>query len=68
MKNIKKPSASVDKVAAEEKITFIRHGVAATHNGPNLSHREIVEKLRTLRGRVKKDKMSVKEMIKEGRK
>jgi antitoxin (DNA-binding transcriptional repressor) of toxin-antitoxin stability system len=60
-------------VARGEKITITRHGVPAAMLVPvgqaeaKLSHREIVEGFRALRKRVKKGKLSVRQMIAEGR-
>jgi prevent-host-death family protein len=66
-------AALLDRVAKGEKITITRHGVPAAMlvpvgvTGARLSHREIVEGLRALRQRVKPGKMSVREMVNEGR-
>ena len=66
-------AALLDRVAKGEKITITRHGVPAAmlvpvgETGARLSHREIVEGLRALRQRVKPGKMSVREMVTEGR-
>ena len=63
----------LDRVAKGEKITITRHGVPAAMLVPveqqekKMTHQEIVEALRALRERVKPGKMSVREMIKEGR-
>ena len=63
----------LDRVARGEKITITRHGVPAALLVPveekeaKLSHGEIVEGMRALRKRVKRGKMSVREMVKEGR-
>ena len=63
----------LDRVARGEKITITRHGVPAallvpvTEPAPKLSHQEIIEGMRTLRKRVKPGKMSVREMVNEGR-
>jgi prevent-host-death family protein len=63
----------LDRVARGEKITITRHGVPAALLVPvgekeaKLTHREIVEGMRALRKRVKPGKMSVREMVKEGR-
>jgi prevent-host-death family protein len=63
----------LDRVARGEKITITRHGVPAallvpvSDTTPKLSHREIVEGMRALRKRVKPGKMSVREMVNEGR-
>ena len=66
-------SALLDRVAKGEKITITRHGVPAalllpvTGREARLSHREIVEGMRALRHRVKPGKMTIREMIEEGR-
>ena len=66
-------AALLDRVAKGEKITITRHGIPAavlapvTEQETKLSHNEIVEGMRALRKRVKPGKMSVLEMIKEGR-
>ena len=66
-------SALLDRVAKGEKITITRHGVPAAVLIPvgeaasKLSHKEIVEGMRTLRKQVKPGKMSVREMVNEGR-
>jgi prevent-host-death family protein len=63
----------LDRVARGEKITITRHGIPVALLVPveeieaKLSHREIVEGMRALRKRVKPGKMSVREMVKEGR-
>jgi len=63
----------LDRVARGEKITITRHGIPAALLIPveekevKLSHREIVEGMRALRKRVKTGKMSVRDMVKEGR-
>ena len=66
-------SSLLDRVAKGEKITITRHGVPAAVLVPvgvaqdQLSHREIVEGMRDLRKRVKPGKMSIREMVNEGR-
>ena len=63
----------LDRVARGEKITITRHGVPAallvpvTETSPKLTHQEIIEGMRALRKRVKPGKMSVREMVNEGR-
>jgi prevent-host-death family protein len=63
----------LDRVARGEKITITRHGVPAallvpvTEMVPKLTHQEVVEGMRALRKRVKPGKMSVRDMVKEGR-
>jgi prevent-host-death family protein len=66
-------AALLDRVAKGEKITITRHGipaavlVPATGAEAKLSHKEIVEGMRKLRKRVKPGKMSVRQMVDEGR-
>ena len=66
-------AALLDRVAKGEKITITRHGVPAAVLSPvteaevKLSHKQIVEGMRELRKRVKPGKMSVREMVNEGR-
>lgn len=66
-------SALLDRVAQGESITITRHGVPAAILTPiagaeaKMSHKEIVEGMRALRRRVKPGKMTVREMIEEGR-
>jgi prevent-host-death family protein len=66
-------SALLDRVARGEKITITRYGVPAallvpiTAPAPKLTHQEIVDGMRALRKRVKAGKMSVREMVNEGR-
>jgi prevent-host-death family protein len=66
-------SALLDRVAAGESITITRHGAPAAMlvpiGGPlqKLSHAQIVEGMRALRGRIKPDRMGVREMVKQGR-
>jgi prevent-host-death family protein len=66
-------SELLDEVAKGETITITRHGIPAAMLVPvegtprKRPHREIVEAMRELRKRVKPDKMSVREMVKEGR-
>jgi prevent-host-death family protein len=63
----------LDRVARGEKITITMHGVPAallvpvTETAPKLTHQEVVEGMRALRKRVKPDRMSVREMVAEGR-
>jgi antitoxin (DNA-binding transcriptional repressor) of toxin-antitoxin stability system len=58
---------------SREKITVTKHGIPAARlvpvdaSQPKPSHQEIVDGMRTLRKRVKTDKMSVREMISVGR-
>ena len=66
-------SALLDRVAKGEKITITKHGIPAAMLVPvdesqrTLSHTEVVAGMRALRKRVKAGKMSVREMIHEGR-
>ena len=66
-------SSLLDRVANGEKITITRHGVPAALLVPvgpteqKLSHKEIVDGMRDLRKRVKPGKMSVRDMVNEGR-
>ena len=63
----------LDRVARGEKITITRYGVPVAllvpveKKQPRLSHKEIVEGMRTLRKRAKPGKMSIREMVAEGR-
>jgi len=66
-------SALLDRVAKGERITITRHGVPAALLVPvvpaeqKLSHQEIVEGMRALRKRIKPGRMSVRDMVSEGR-
>lgn len=66
-------SALLDRVARGEKITITRHGVPAAMLVPvgdverKPTHGEIVAGMRALRKRVKPGKMTVREMVLEGR-
>ena len=66
-------AALLDRVAKGEKITITRHGVPAALLVPvaetesKLSHQDIVEGMRALRQRVKRGDISVKDMVREGR-
>ncbi len=63
----------LERVSRGEKITITRHGVPTamlvpvTEKQPMLTHQEIVEGMRALRKRVKPGKMSVRDMVNEGR-
>ena len=63
----------LDRVAQGERITITRHGVPVAMlvpigpTGPKLTHQQIVEEMRELRKRVKPGKMSVREMVNQGR-
>jgi prevent-host-death family protein len=66
-------SELLELVSRGERITITRHGIPTALLMPvseapsRLSHQEIAEGLRALRKRVKPGKMSVREMIHEGR-
>jgi prevent-host-death family protein len=66
-------SSLLDRVAKGEKITITRHGMPVAilapvgEIGQKLSHADIVEGMRILRGRVKPGRMSVGEMVQQGR-
>jgi prevent-host-death family protein len=66
-------SELLDRVKRGERITITRHGVPEAmlvpieETGSGLTHREVVEGMRALRKRVKRDSMSVREMVREGR-
>ena len=66
-------SELLERVSRGEKITITRHGVPTallipvTEVAPKLTHQEVVDGMRALRKRVKPDKMSVREMVAEGR-
>jgi prevent-host-death family protein len=63
----------LERVSRGERITITRHGVPTallipvTEAAPRLTHREVVEGMRALRKRVKPGKLSVREMVAEGR-
>jgi len=63
----------LDRVSRGEKITITRHGVPAAMLIPvvetkaKLTHGEIVDGMRKLRKRAKPGKVSVREMVAEGR-
>lgn len=66
-------AALLDRVAKGERITITRHGIPAavlspvTETETKLSHKRIVDGMRALRKRVKPSKMSVRDMVNEGR-
>jgi prevent-host-death family protein len=66
-------SELLERVSRGEKITITRHGVPTallvpvTETAPKLTHQEVVEGMRSLRKRLKPGKMSVREMVAEGR-
>jgi prevent-host-death family protein len=66
-------SSLLNRVAKGERITITRHGIPAAMLVPigeaerKLTHTEIVEGMRALRKRVKPGKMTVREMVNEGR-
>jgi prevent-host-death family protein len=63
----------LDRVSRGEKITITRHGISAAMLVPveetrtRMTHKEIVEGMRELRKRIKPGKMSVRELVEEGR-
>ena len=63
----------LDRVSRGEKITITRHGVPAAMLVPvegtraRMTHQEIVEGMRKLRQRIKSGKLSVRQMVEEGR-
>lgn len=63
----------LDRVQHGETFTITRHGVPAALLSPvnaipkKLTHKEIVEGMRALRKKIKPGKMSLREMIQEGR-
>ena len=63
----------LDRVSRGEKITITRHGIPAAMLIPveetqtKLTHKEIVERMRKLRKRIRPGKISVREMVQEGR-
>ncbi|HEX3377212.1 MAG TPA: type II toxin-antitoxin system prevent-host-death family antitoxin [Candidatus Acidoferrales bacterium] len=67
-------SELLDRVALGEKITITRHGVTAAMLIPveekqiKITHREIVEGMRVLRKKVKRSKMTTRDLVEEGRK
>jgi prevent-host-death family protein len=66
-------SELLDKVGKGEIITITRHGIPAAMLVPagamnkRLSHKEIVQGMRELRKQIKPGKLSVRQMIEEGR-
>ena len=66
-------SALLERVKRGHKIMITKHGAPAAMLVPvdvtesRLTHEEIVEGMRALRKRVKRDSMSIREMIREGR-
>jgi prevent-host-death family protein len=66
-------SELLERVSKGETITITRYGVPAAmlvpvgEVGKKLTHKEIVEGTRSLRKRVKPDRISVREMVEEGR-
>ena len=63
----------LDRVGQGEIFTITRHGVPAALltpievTGKKLTHKEIVQGMRSLRKKIKPDKMSVRQMVEEGR-
>lgn len=66
-------SELLDRVGKGETITITRHGIPAAmlvpvgETGKKLTHKQIVDGMRALRKRIKPDRMSVREMVEEGR-
>lgn len=66
-------SALLEQVSKGETITITRHGVPTARLVPveepakRMMHATLVERMRDLRARVKPDRITVKEMIEEGR-
>jgi prevent-host-death family protein len=66
-------SELLERVSRGEKITITRHGVPTAllvpvaETAPKLTHKEVVEGMRALRKRVKPGKMSVRDMVNQGR-
>jgi prevent-host-death family protein len=66
-------SALLDRVAKGERITITRRGIPVALLVPiqdapgKLRHEEITEGMRELRKRIKPDRISVREMVNEGR-
>ena len=66
-------SELLDRLSRGETITITRHGIPAAmlvpigRTGKKLTHKEIVEGMRALRRRIKPDRVSVRETVKEGR-
>jgi prevent-host-death family protein len=66
-------AALLDRVAKGETIIISRHGVPAAKLTPiaeseqRINHRQLLDEMRALRKRVKPGKMSVREMIEQGR-
>ena len=66
-------SQLLDRVAQGESIAITRHGepvallVPVRPGDPKISHNEIVEGMRALRRRVKPGRMTIREMVEQGR-
>jgi prevent-host-death family protein len=66
-------SALLDRVKRGHKILITKHGAPAAMlvpvevSEPKMTHEEIVEGFRALRKRVKPGSMSVRDMVREGR-
>lgn len=66
-------SRLLERVRRGGEITITRHGVPVAvlvpiaETQPKVTHQEVVEGMRALRKRVKSFKMSVREMVAEGR-
>ena len=66
-------SELLDRVNQGERITITRHGVPAAmlvpveRTGGRLTHGEIVDGMRALRKKIKRDSISVREMVHQRR-
>jgi prevent-host-death family protein len=66
-------SELLERVSRGERITITRHGIPTAllvpvdEKASQWTHQEVVEGMRALRKRVKGGKMSVREMVREGR-
>ncbi|MBS0168024.1 type II toxin-antitoxin system Phd/YefM family antitoxin [Nitrospira sp. CMX1] len=66
-------AALLERVSKGETIIITRHGVPAARLVPveepakRMMHATLIERMRDLRARVKPDRITVKEMIEEGR-
>ena len=66
-------SELLERVSRGERITITRHGIPTAvlvpvdEKASKWTHQEVVEGMRALRKRVKRGKMSVREMVREGR-
>jgi prevent-host-death family protein len=66
-------SELLDRVSKGEQITITRHGIPAAklvpvvETRPQRNHKEIVEDMRRLRKQLRPGKISVREMVEQGR-